>query len=647
MGIPDKEWHLLRDACWLQNEWSAGITPKGAFFCEIAGVLDMLFDGPGGWPIEPGWWKREPTDFGDQLRWCELCGFALDTFTRDSSEEIDDVSPTMYEMLKKVESPKLKSGRINVIKIVNGTISDESKKENKRFSPSMPYIERYEDRFNALNSVLFTHEYEFAVIPDGDDFGVKFNKLLAAGKEWIVLHSANVRLTDDFCEQMSKFVLNPGTMHYIDLSKSNDARFVKNADQENTGYAALFCKNAISLREFGFDRIAHTMSFAEIIDMWQRHKVIELSSSIDAANKRPELCPGMKFAIWGTGSAGCVAFDLITGAGGEVVAAVDRDISRHGGDFYGVKIQAPEQLLADGCEFDLLIAANYTRFAEIKREAVAMGIEEAKIEYLTIVCQNAEKIKVAQVACPICGANDIETTKRESVYKCCSCRHVWRHNVTGTDAALEDRYSEAKYWAQDKNHQGITGISYSEEWDNWLNSRLDLLENMGLLMVEDPKKVSVFEFGCSEGMLLHALKRRGFEVLGNDVCGIIEKSQEALGITILPGPIEKLCLSQKFDLIMSFHVMEHLNDPVYVAEKLAAYLKPGGKMLFMVPTGESEIDNLDHIHLFSRESLRVFMGKFTEVINERLQSYTTPNGMTHEVITILGQKAGCAGKGLG
>ena len=60
MGIPDEEWYPMRDRCFFQNTWSATVTPKGAFFCEIAGALDMLFDGPGGWKIEPGWWKREP-----------------------------------------------------------------------------------------------------------------------------------------------------------------------------------------------------------------------------------------------------------------------------------------------------------------------------------------------------------------------------------------------------------------------------------------------------------------------------------------------------------------------------------------------------------------------------------------------------------
>ena len=32
LGIPDEEWIPMRDRCWIQNTWSATITPKGAFF---------------------------------------------------------------------------------------------------------------------------------------------------------------------------------------------------------------------------------------------------------------------------------------------------------------------------------------------------------------------------------------------------------------------------------------------------------------------------------------------------------------------------------------------------------------------------------------------------------------------------------------
>lgn len=112
LGIEDEEWFKLRDNCWVQNNWSASITPKGAFFCEVAAAMDATFDGPGGWPIEPGWWKRKPEDFGDQLKWCEMCSACLPVPKRNANDETDDASPFWVEKLKALGSPKLRKGLV-------------------------------------------------------------------------------------------------------------------------------------------------------------------------------------------------------------------------------------------------------------------------------------------------------------------------------------------------------------------------------------------------------------------------------------------------------------------------------------------------------------------------------------------------------
>lgn len=379
LGIPDDQWIKMRDKCWIQNEWSAGITPKGAFFCEVAGVLDTLLDGPGGWPIEPGWWKREPKDFGDQLHWCELCGFALDTFTRDSAEEVDDISPEWLERLKELNSPKVNSGRVSVVKVENGQILEESKRENKFFSAAMPYIEHYEDRFNAMNSILFEHNFDLIIlngkpnpqmdcqfqntfeISEGDGFGVELNRVLQQSGDWIALRTSDTAFEPDFVEKIGRYVLNPGTLHF-----SNGR--------------ALFCKNALSLAEYGFDRIAHIRSFDELAKAWQKNKIVPLSfEKFDEVRSTFTLKPGGKYAVWGTGSAGSQVADAIKINGAALAYAVDIDSGKHGKNFYGITIEAPETLKEHLNDFEYLIAANYTRFNEIRQGAIDFGLDESQI----------------------------------------------------------------------------------------------------------------------------------------------------------------------------------------------------------------------------------------------------------------------------
>jgi hypothetical protein len=108
--VPDKaKQKEMIDNCWLQRLWSASCTPKGFFFCEVAAAMDMVFEGPGGLPIEPGCWDRPLSDFQSQIdRWCSRCGIPLNLKGRLDSEEMDDISESNLEALR--NSPRIKSG---------------------------------------------------------------------------------------------------------------------------------------------------------------------------------------------------------------------------------------------------------------------------------------------------------------------------------------------------------------------------------------------------------------------------------------------------------------------------------------------------------------------------------------------------------
>lgn len=87
------ELFYIIDKCWLQNSWSAAINPKGAFFCEIAASMSLLFGTDKAWPVEKGWWWRTPKDFKEQIEeYCPKCGIALPLPRRLSNDGRDDIS---------------------------------------------------------------------------------------------------------------------------------------------------------------------------------------------------------------------------------------------------------------------------------------------------------------------------------------------------------------------------------------------------------------------------------------------------------------------------------------------------------------------------------------------------------------------------
>ena len=359
LNIPDGEWVKLRDNCWIQLEWSASITPKGAFFCEVAGALDMLFDGPGGWPVEKGWWKRKPSEFGDQLHWCEICGLALDTFMRDANEGVDDASPTLYEMLSKVNSPKFKAGKVNRIKIEDGVIAEESKSGGKFFTRLQPYIEHFEDRFNQENTILSECRFKSVHIEDGVDYGTKLKDFIRQTEEdWIVLKDDPVCDTKLLDSMVGKYIFNPGTLHM------------------DEGYV-LFNKNAMSLRDVEWENISN---IEDLVGYWQKEKVIWLADTDTALHlKCSAIVSGGKYAIWGTGICGEFMDDLIKECGGVVVLVADVDEKKQGEDFRGNIICAPDTIVEKRDCFDYIAVGHLTKYDEIKEKLMSMGFSEDQI----------------------------------------------------------------------------------------------------------------------------------------------------------------------------------------------------------------------------------------------------------------------------
>lgn len=423
LGIPDNEWIALRDCCWIQNTWSASITPKGAFFCEVAGTLDLLFDGPGGWAVEPGWWKREVSDFADQIHWCEICGAACETYTRDANERIDDVSPLLYEKLKEIGSKKIKRNQIHVMDIdATGKIKDESKASVFRYSTVTPYIENDASRINKDKSKVFPKGFEAIISTpkmidekayqemfasqflhtyflvqteiEKKDFALPndsmcsifsmeskedVKKLLEKKKIGIytAVFCGDVVPQKDFVASMKEYIINPGTLLYAFSENETVKKFV---DMKDDGAFLLLSANASSLQDLqgDFSALKHITDLKEI---WKPKKCIPFDDALFEKPQIHQIEKGLQYALYGTGEKAEDDFCAIQEEGGLISAIFDSNKEKHGKEFHGIAIDSPENIIKRLGEFDQIVIASYQYYVEIKESLLGRGVKEEQLIY--------------------------------------------------------------------------------------------------------------------------------------------------------------------------------------------------------------------------------------------------------------------------
>ncbi len=127
---------------------------------------------------------------------------------------------------------------------------------------------------------------------------------------------------------------------------------------------------------------------------------------------------------------------------------------------------------------------------------------------------------------------------------------------------------------------------------------------------------SVLDVGCGRGVLLGALADRGFEVHG------VELSEEAVRgadprarIRIAASLAGADYPQDRFDLVVVWHVLEHLQDPTEALEEIHRILKPDGRLIVAVPNFSSlqarwtrgawfHLDLPRHLYHFPLDGLR-------------------------------------------
>lgn len=210
LGISDEEFIKQSKNCWVNNDCGAVINNHGAFFCEMAGAMDMLYDGNTGFKVQKDWWKE--TSYQKQMYWCQFCGARLGLPMAMDNENITYMSKTVFNMLLKNDNIKL-----NNVKLIT---EEDYKKNNYKWNElKMEQLKKVNEVCISTNNKNINPK-QFTIGTSIFDIKNAFDWLIVGEDSKIILN------------KIKDCVLNPGCLYVYKNSYAINKNANSIADKE-------------------------------------------------------------------------------------------------------------------------------------------------------------------------------------------------------------------------------------------------------------------------------------------------------------------------------------------------------------------------------------------------------------------------------
>jgi 2-polyprenyl-3-methyl-5-hydroxy-6-metoxy-1,4-benzoquinol methylase len=203
--------------------------------------------------------------------------------------------------------------------------------------------------------------------------------------------------------------------------------------------------------------------------------------------------------------------------------------------------------------------------------------------------------------CNYCGDRDFEIIthytrfEKHDVLQCRKCGLVFL-KLDADKEKVEEFYSDEYRKIKD------LPIQSPEEHFNDPVTRNDSDNRIKFILSRTAVKgKAVLEIGSATGGLLEKLKEQGCqEIAGVELGKEFSDYASQRGFNIFTRSLEELDLKNKYDVIVTFHTMEHVYDPKAVFGAVYAALKPGGWFLGEVPNQNDWRIQIFHDELVKR-----------------------------------------------
>ncbi len=217
----------------------------------------------------------------------------------------------------------------------------------------------------------------------------------------------------------------------------------------------------------------------------------------------------------------------------------------------------------------------------------------------------------AEAAEPLFTALDYISGETFQVVRCCQCGQV----VTAPVPMSIGRYYPAGYYG-DKHGRRFPALM------EWLQVKLYVWRSGQVLRRLNQKNARVLDVGCGRGLLLRAFQQKGCNVTGTEYAeGACSFAREVLKLPVRVGLLTELNFpDHSFDIVVMWHVLEHVSDPRPTLAEVSRILRPGGIFLVAVPnfgSPESRLTKSGWFHLdIPRHLSHHTRASLSEILNE-------------------------------
>lgn len=173
--------------------------------------------------------------------------------------------------------------------------------------------------------------------------------------------------------------------------------------------------------------------------------------------------------------------------------------------------------------------------------------------------------------CLICSSSKLKELKRyydkHGLVKCKSCGFIFMEAIPSKEE-LDRHYSKYSYTTAGYLSQ-LTVKSYEKLLDEFEPFR---------------QTNKILDIGCGRGWFLEQAKKRRWEVYGTEYSEEALKICEAKGLRMKPGMLKEDTFGVgEFDVITSFEVIEHINNPKEEVGNICRFLRQGGLFYCTTP----------------------------------------------------------------